>query len=41
MATLQQLVERDIIPVDKKLDMGKIASLFVDEKPQPFYLQKI
>lgn len=40
MATLQQLVERDVIPVDKNLDIGKIASLFVDEKPQPFYFAK-
>lgn len=40
MATLQQLVERDVIPVDHKSDIGKIASLFVDEKPQPFYFAK-
>ena len=40
MATLQQLVERDVIPVDQKLDVGKIASLFVDDKPQPFYFAK-
>jgi hypothetical protein len=40
MATLQQLVERDIIPVDKNLDMREIASLFVDEKQQPFYFAK-
>ena len=40
MATLQQLVERDVIPVNQKSDIGKIASLFVDEKPQPFYFAK-
>ena len=40
MATLQQLVERDVIPVDQHLDIGKIVSLFLDEKPQPFYFAK-
>lgn len=40
MATLQQLIERDVIPVDKNSDMREIASLFVDEKPQPFYFAK-
>lgn len=40
MATLQQLVDREVIPVDKNSDMGKIAALFVDEKPQPFYFAK-
>jgi len=40
MSTLQQLIERDVIPVDKNSYMGKIASLFVDEKPQPFYFAK-
>ena len=40
MATLQQLVERDEIPVDKNSDMREIASLFVDEKQQPFYFAK-
>ena len=40
MATLQQLVERNVIPVDKKSDMEEIASLFIDEKPQPFYFTK-
>lgn len=40
MATLQQLVERDVIPVDKNSDMREIASLFVDEKQQPFYFAK-
>ncbi len=40
MANLQQLVDRDVIPVTEKSDMGKIASLFVDEKPQPFYFAR-
>lgn len=40
MTTLQQLVDRDVIPIDHKSDIGKIASLFVDEKPQPFYFAK-
>ena len=40
MATLQQLVDRDVIPIDHKSDIGKISSLFVDEKPQPFYFAK-
>lgn len=40
MATLQQLVDIDVIPIDHKSDIGKIASLFVDEKPQPFYFAK-
>mgnify|MGYP000213690927 CR=1 FL=1 len=40
MATLQQLVDRDVIPVTEISDIGKIASLFVDEKPQPFYFAR-
>lgn len=40
MANLQQLVDRDVIPVTEKSDMEKIASLFVDEKPQPFYFAR-
>lgn len=40
MATLQQLVDRDVIPIDQKSDIGKIASLFIDDKPQPFYFAK-
>lgn len=40
MATSQQLVDRDVIPIDQKSDIGKIASLFIDDKPQPFYFAK-
>ena len=40
MATLQQLVDREVIPVTEKSDIGKIASLFMNDKPQPFYFAK-
>ena len=40
MATLQQLVDREVIPVTEKSDIGKIASLFMNDKPQPFYFAR-
>lgn len=40
MATLQQLVDREVIPITEKSDIGKIASLFMNDKPQPFYFAR-